>query len=890
MAGLKKTGGLLWFVIFSMLTVQTAWSDVRERKVAVLPFVMRGQQDVERTQKALDDVFVRLCAREEGMKLIDPREVAKAAGAAVATEAQAHSVGSKLGADYAVFGSFNQIGNAISIDATLVDVSGKKPPVTLLAEEKGAENLALAVGKIVQQMSIHVLSKAMLADVKIKGNDRIEAEAIKAVVKSKKGELLKPEVVSEDIRAIFKMGSFEKVDAEISDSPAGKVLTFIVQENPTVQEVKFVGNKKVKEKDLLAAIVTKPYSILQRNLVSEDVQKILKLYQQKGYYNAEASSKIEFPKDPRKAVVSFNIQEKNKVYIKSIDFSGNKSFSARKLRGVMQTKVKSLLSYITDRGVLQKDILDTDIDRITAYYHDEGYMDAKAGSPAIELKEDGFHITIPIVEGERYTVTDVSLTGDLIEGYEQKILKNLHLKPKLYFSREEVRHDMELVTKTYMNEGYARVEVDPRVQRNPENHTTTIELHVVKNDKVRIGQILVTGNTKTKDNVIRRELKIYEGDTFNSKKIEDSITHLKKLDFFEDVEITPVDTPVKEVMNLNVKVKEKQTGSISVGGGYSSLDGLFVTGKIEQRNLYGNGDQISLQAYLGQLASRYMISYTKPWLFGTPFSAGIDLYDWVRAYQDFTKTSYGFKLRAGYPIGQWSAVSAYYNWERGKIDQLDYFASKDPIFIRGQTEGFQVKSAIGLAFERNTTDHPFLPTKGTYVGSSWEYACKDFGGDYNLFKQEYHSGVYYPLFWKFIGHLRGEVGFEEPGGVFSSPLYERFFLGGIDSLRGWQFSEVGPKTVYYKLVYGGDKYVVVNAELLFPLVEKYGVRGVTFFDTGNAFDGTPVYDINQYREDVGAGIRWNSPFGPLRIEVGYILDKREGEKPYRFQFSGGAYF
>ena len=463
MVGLKKAGGLLCLVVFSILAVQAAWSEDQEHKVAVLPFVMHGQQDVAKTQKAIDEVFVRLGSRE-GMKLIDPQEVQKVAGGAVGTEEEARSVGSRLGAAYVVFGSFNQIGNAISIDATLVDVSGQKKPVTLLAEEKGAENLASAVGKIVQQMSVQVLSKALIADVKVKGNDRIEAEAIKGNIKSKKGELLKPEQVSEDIRAIFKMGYFEKVDAEVSDTPAGKVLTFIVQENPTVQEVKFVGNKKIKEKDLVAAIVTKAYSILQQSVVNDDVQKILKLYQQKGYYNAEVTSQITFPKDPRKAIVTFNIDEKKKVYIKKINFVGNKNISARKLRGAMQTKVKSILSLVTDRGILQKEILETDLDRLTAYYHDEGYMDAKVSSPNIELKPDGFHITIGIEEGERYKITDVKLTGDLLEGYEKKIVKNLELKPNAFFSREKVRHDIDLIAKTYMikpSQSFAPDKIDP---------------------------------------------------------------------------------------------------------------------------------------------------------------------------------------------------------------------------------------------------------------------------------------------------------------------------------------------------------------------------------------------------------------------------------------------
>jgi len=895
MVGSKKVGGIACFVVFFISALQIAWSQDQQPKVAVLPFVMHGQQDAAKTQKAIDEVFMRLAAHE-GINLIDSNVVQKAVAGPVSTDEQARSMGSRLGAAYVVLGSFNQIGNTLSIDARLVDVSGRKKAVILLAEEKGAENLAAAVGKIVQQMGVHVLSKALIADVKVKGNDRIEADAIKREVKSKKGEVLKPEQVSEDIRSIYKMGFFEKVDAEVSDSPDGKILTFIVQENPIIQEVHIKGNKKIKEKDIQAAIVTKAYAILQRNVVSDDVQKILKLYQQKGYYNAEITSSIEFPKDPHKAVVTFNINENDKVYIKSINFIGNNHISARRLRGAMQTKVKSILSLITERGILQKDILDTDIDRLTAYYHDEGYMDAKVSSPNIDLEKDGFHIAITIDEGDRYKVTDVILTGDLLDDYQKKIVKNMQLKPKDYFSREKVRHDLDLIRLVYMNEGFARVEIEPRIKRDQASHTTDIDFNISEKDKVRIGQIFVTGNTKTRDNVIRRELKIFEGDTFSAKSIEDSTNRLKKLDYFESVEIVPVDTSEKEVVDLNVKVKEKQTGSLSVGGGYSSEDGLFVTGQIQQKNLFGKGEYISLKAYLGQQASRYMLSYTEPWVFGTPLSLGIDIYNWVRVYQDFTKDAYGFKLRAGYPLGQYTAVTGYYGWENAKISSLDAVASEDPLF--NQSLNYETKAGFGFAFERNTTDHPFLPTKGTYVGAALEYDSKDLGGDYNLFKHEYHVGMYYPLFWKFVAHLRGQIGWETPGINFNSegvpetaniPIFERYFLGGINSLRGWRFGQVGPLDSF-GLVYGGDKYVVTNTELLFPLVEQYGVRGVLFFDAGNAFAETQSIEISQFREDVGPGIRWNSPFGPLRIEAGYVLDRRPGDKPFQWQFSAGAFF
>lgn len=891
MVGWRRVGGLVWlFILFILAGPGTAWTQDQPVRVAVLPLVIHGPQDVVRTQKSVDEVFSRLLSGE-GIKMVDPQEAQRAAGGAVHSEEQARSVGNKLGAAYALFGSFNQVGNSISLDVKLVDVSGKKKATVLFAEEKGMENLPSAIGKIVQQMGVQVLSKAVIEDVKVRGNDRIEADAIKGNVKSKKGEVLRPATVSDDIRSIFKMGYFEKVDAEVTDSPGGKVLTFIVQENPSVQEVKLNGHKKIKEKDILAAIATKSYTVLQRNVVSEDVQKIQKLYQQKGYFNAQVTSKIEFPKDPRKAVVTFDIKENEKVYIKKINFTGNKNMSGRKLRGVMQTKVKSLLSYFTDRGILQKDILETDIDRLTAFYHDEGYMDAKVSSPDVDLKKDGFYISISVDEGSRYKVTSVAVKGDLLENYEKKLLPKLEIKPKSFFSREKVRKDIDAVTKAYMNEGYARVDVDPQIRRNTEDHTADVVFSVTKKDVVHIGRVFITGNTKTRDNVVRREMLITEGSLFNAKKIEDSLTRLKKLDFFEDVEITPTDTEQKDIMNLHVKVKEKLTGSISLGGGYSSEDGLFTSGQVMQKNLFGKGQVIALKGYLGQSAQRYMLSFTDPWAFGYPVSAGIDIYNWLRAYEDFTKDAYGFRIRSGFPFGQYSRVNLYYVFENAHLTEL----STSFQAIYGDITGYEIKSAIGAGIERDTTDHPFLPTKGTYAGIMGEFSSRILGSDSDYLKEEIHAGIYHPLFWIFIGHVRGEMGFlHDTVSETNVPIYERFFLGGINSLRGWQFGQVGPKvfdpTTNTYVVVGGYSYAVANFEVLFPIMEKYGIRGVVFFDAGNAYAKDEGIDISKIRTDVGAGVRWNSPFGPLRIEIGYNLDRQQGDEPYQWQFSAGAFF
>ena len=380
---------------------------------------------------------------------------------------------------------------------------------------------------------------------------------------------------------------------------------------------------------------------------------------------------------------------------------------------------------------------------------------------------------------------------------------------------------------------------------------------------------------------------ISEGEIFNAKAIQDSQYALRRLDYFKDVQIVPVATAQANVMDLNVKITEKQTGTISFGGGYSTQDGLFVTGQIQQKNLNGTGQYLGLQAMVAQDAQYYMLSYTKPWLFDTRFSGGFDVYDWIRGYQDFTQNSYGIKLRTGYPLGNYSNLSAYYVVENAELYQLDTAASMDPVFLAAQAAGWQLKSGFGVAFERNTTDQPFLPTIGTYSGVTLEYDAKELGGDYNLFKQEYHLGYYHPLFWKFIGHVRAEAGFEN--GSANVPLYDNFFLGGIDSMRGWKFGYLGPRDAA-GLVVGGNKYAVINTELLFPILERYGVRGVLFFDTGNAFPAGQQLSFSDFKEDIGPGIRWNSPFGPLRIEMGYVLNKKTGDPSYEWQFSAGAFF
>ncbi len=318
-----------WAWILCFVMVSGAWAQDQSPRIAVLPFLINTPENQANIQSSIQNLLTTQM-NEEGMRTVDSASIDRGLRTSpVQSEGQARSVAARLNAQYAVFGSFNQIGNSISLDAKVVDVLGTKRTQNLFIEQTGAENLASATKTLVQQMSVHVAAKGVIGEIQVRGNDRIEAEAIKLNIKSKQGDVLRPDVVSEDIKSIYKMGYFEKVDATMTDGPAGKTLTFVVQENPTVAEVKVSGNNKIKDKDILAAISTRTFSLLSGSQVNDDAQKILKLYQQKGYFAADVRSSITFPKDPRKALVSFDIDENKKVYIKDISFRTGSSPCSR---------------------------------------------------------------------------------------------------------------------------------------------------------------------------------------------------------------------------------------------------------------------------------------------------------------------------------------------------------------------------------------------------------------------------------------------------------------------------------------------------------------------------------------------------------------------------------
>lgn len=857
-------------------------------QVALVPLTVYASGDITQIRKTIERTLARKLA-QQGLTLVSGDKIERyMAEHGISTSRVndyiAEQIGKDLGTRYVTYGTVTQAGENITLELRLIDTEGEMEPGEIRTEGKGLKSLVILADKAASGISSKVFHRQRIAKILIRGNERIEKAAIKLVIQSSPGDIYNPNKLRDDMKAIYKMGYFDDVQVEAYDSPEGKVVTFVVHEKPTIVSVSIHGAKHVDEDDIRSAISTKKFTILREKLIKEDEQKIKELYREKGFFKAEVTSHIKEVGKNRVAV-SFDIKENKKLYVHKITFTGNKHFSDSKLRKLMQTSERNIfLAWFTHSGVLKKDLLDVDLDRLAVFYHDHGFIHAKIGTPRISYDKKGIVINIPVIEGPRYRIGKVTIEGDLIDKPEN-LLMLTRLPTKTYLNREELQKDIERLTDFYQDHGYANVEVNPHILENKKEPIADVVYDISKGPRVYIQRINISGNTKTRDKVIRRELAISEGDMYRTSLLKRSSYNLKRLDYFDKVELETSKGTTDNLMQLNVKVKEKPTGALSFGAGYSSEESIFAVAQIYQRNFLGKGQKLAVQAQLGKETQRYSVSFTEPWLMDTHLSLGLDAFNLEYDYDDYTKDSVGGNLRLSYPFGDWSRFYFTYSYEDAEITDV---SSNAALIIKDQ-EGRHTKSSITLAAERDTRDHPFLATQGSDNRISVEYAGEELGGDSDFVKIIANSGWYIPLFWKTVGFVHLKGGYIS-GSRDDIPLYERFYLGGINSIRGFEYGDVGPKDPETGDSIGGNKFGQVNLEFLFPLLEKMGVRGVIFFDAGNAFDNDEDFDISKFRTSAGGGIRWHSPMGPLRLEWGYNLDKRDDEDQSKWEFSMGLFF
>ncbi|MBI4768102.1 MAG: outer membrane protein assembly factor BamA [Deltaproteobacteria bacterium] len=796
------------------------------------------------------------------------------------------TIGKQLEVDFLVFGSLTKIGQRMNLTGNLLDLKTENPPLTFSLTEEGLENILRLMERFSKEVGSRILSQEKIIGISIKGNQRIETQTIEKELKSKPGEPYIPEFLDQDLRAIFKMGFFSDVRLEVEENPRGKLITFVVEERPFVKRVDFSGNKEIKEDDLKEQVTIKPYTILNLNTVSETQEKLTAFYQSKGYYNIRMTYSVTYEDQGKAAVVVFNIVEGKKVYIKTITFQGNKGFSGKQLKSIMNTNEKGYFSWFTSSGVYKKELLELDLEKLSSFYYNHGYLKAKVGEPTVVHEGDWLFVTISIDEGRPYTMGQVTIRGDLIQPLD-KMMAALAITKEKFYNREVIRKDILMMNDLYSYEGYAFVEISPQIQEDPAALKVDLVYEIKKGPKVYFERIDIVGNVKTRDKVIRREFGVAEQGLFDAKALRKSNQNLHRLDFFEEINLSTSPGTQEDRMKLKVEVKEKMTGAFSLGAGYSAVENFMVMGQISERNLFGRGQRLSLDAQLGGVTTRYNLGFFEPWLFDTRISSDINIYNWTRIFDEYTKDSIGGSLGFGYPIlGEDIRAFITYAYDDANVTEVEEGAAQ----IIQDMEGRHQTSSVRLALRRDTRDLIFNTTKGSVNSVSVEYAGGPLGGTNYFTRYLASSGWFFPLFWRTTFFAHGKWGYITQNAGGDLPLYEKFYLGGINTVRGFIYNEISPKDPATGQSIGGEQMVQFNFEFIFPLIEKSGLKGVIFFDAGDVYTKDQSIDLGSLRKSVGAGIRWYSPLGPLRLEWGWNFDPRPGERGNNWEFSIGTFF
>ena len=741
----------------------------------------------------------------------------------------------------------------------------------------------------------------------ISGNKKIQKETILAKISTKVGSRHSSSSLQNDVRALFKMGYF--YDVVVSSTPVrgGIRLTYKLVEKPSILKVEFMGNKELKDKKLLEISEIGPYQVLDHAKIQVAVKKIKKNYEDKGYFLAQVQFELIKMNEVGDVNLKFRIVENDKVVVKRIQFSGNKNLTDHFLKSRIMTKEGGFFSFLSGSGSYKQDVFERDLEIIGYLYRNEGYVQAKLRRPQVYMSPDkkGIYIDLRIEEGEKFHVGEINFSGDLLFP-EEELRKILRIKSGSIFSVGDIQNSVLGLTAKYGDLGYAYANPIPQTNLNEENKTIDITFDIDKGDKVRVGKINIFGNTKTRDKVIRRELRFQEGEIYNETRRNESLASVRRLGFFEQVDFS-TKTPKgrQDVIDFEINVKERNTGQVQMGAGYSSFDGFVLNGQLKELNFLGRGQNISTSVDWSNKRKNVTFNYTEPYFRESGWEVGVQAYLVDRILPNYQEK----KLGGGFSLGHF--LAPYLKGSFGyKLD-----ATELTLPDGGDAELFPVETANGatsaliLRLTYDKRNDRFSPTSGVYGSATLEYA--GLGGDLNHTKGGLNLRYYKKLFWEVVWRNNLTFGFifsNDPGKEV--PFNELFLLGGTNTLRGYNFFTVGRRK-FSKVAYeaarargvrgqelenlaqrpfGGQQQFYYNLEFQVPLVREVGVFGVAFYDIGYADNSISFEDL---RSNIGAGFRWFSPLGPLRFEWGFPFNPQESlqeTKGPKFQFSIGTPF
>jgi outer membrane protein insertion porin family len=725
--------------------------------------------------------------------------------------------------------------------------------------------------------------------IEVRGADRVGPDAVRKAMSTKVGEELDLEKVRQDVKAIYKTGYFRDVTFDTEEVSGGYRLTVIVAEKPIVGAVLIEGNKDVETADLRAALTVKERSLYQEEKVKESANKLKEVCQNKGFIDASVESSVT--EDSNGALrVTFRVAEGPKLKIERIVVIGNRYHPTKAILKVMDTSTKGFFSFITDSGTFKKDGLENDVRKIEALYQNSGFLDSKISEPNVDRGKKGLILTIRIFEGRQYRVGEIRFSGE--SGIpEDTLRKTVKLTRGEVFDRETLLSDLLALTTLVNDEGYAQALVSPGVEKRKEYPVADVTYRFERGTKFRFGRVEVSGNTKTLDRVIRHSLDVADGRTYTATGLKTSKENLTRTSYFKDVKISTAPSTVPGEMDAKIEVQEGPTGTLSGGLGYSSIDKIFGVVQLTENNLFGRGWKASLNSQFGARRTTYSIDFRDPYFLDTDFSLLLGAYKTKVQYTDFEKDARGGRAGIGYNFSRFLHGSVSLRMDETRI--LAVSGTLPSSNIRQEIDkGLQKTRSVGFNVTRNTTDRFIDPSRGGVQSVSLEYAGGPLGGDSQFVKYFLNAKWFYPVTtstvfsWNVLwGHVVPTIGGEE------IPLFERFFLGGPYSVRGFRSRSISPTDPNTGELIGGNKEVVANLEYLFPLVGEIGFKGVLFFDAGNSWaqGSWPFMDQGLWAA-YGVGIRWYSPMGPLRFEWGRNLDRPEGQPKSVLEFTIGTAF
>ena len=728
-----------------------------------------------------------------------------------------------------------------------------------------------------------------IAKIWVEGVQRIEAETVRSYMGLGVGDAFNSEKLDQALKKLFATGLF----ADVTLRREGTAIIVRVVENPIINRRVFEGNNRISDEILEAEVQLRPRVVYTRTRVRNDVKRIIDVYQRSGRFAATVEPKvIQLPQN--RVDLVFEVNEGPLTEIRSIGFVGNKRFSDRRLRKIVQTKESAWYRFLTGGDTYDPDRLTFDRELLRQHYLAQGYADFRVASAIAELAPDrkGFFVTFTIEEGERYKFRGIDVVVRLPNLEVEHLRSLIHTQEGDWYDADAVDSAIENLTDELGSLGYAFVDIRPRVRRDRDSRTIDVTFDVQEGPRVYIERINVSGNVRTLDRVIRREFQLVEGDAFNTSKIRRSRRRIRNLGFFERVELTNVPGSSVDKTVVNVKVAERSTGELSFGVGFSSTAGILADTSIRERNLLGRGQDLKFSISFGQLSQQLELSFTEPYFLDRRLAAGFDAFKRSRDLQvasSFDKDSLGLKFRGTYSITQPLSQSLKYTIREDEVTNIESNAS---LLIK-QQEGTSVTSLIGQSLIYDRRDRRFQPTTGWFAKLSNDFA--GLGGNVKYIRTTVSGGKYYSITDGVVVGLTAETGYIV-GLDQDVRIVDRYFVGG-KNLRGFAGAGIGPRDRMSEDSLGGNISYTGSVELRFPLglPDELAITGRAFADIGgltdiDGADTSLIFDENSVRASVGTGIGWRSPFGPIRMDLAFPLLKEDFDKTEVFRFSFGTRF